>query len=125
MLQWQISDYCLIKHQLSNFAAIFWSDDNDVCFVLNQHAESDVWVDMSLHSEALFWFRASQSLLFLLSAACLAEKQQIPTIYSLWVSRSELALTISSTRIEHANHYTGITDTVVMTEGYQKAKTYT
>jgi hypothetical protein len=28
----------------------------------------------------------------------------------------ELALTISSTRVEHVNHY--ITDTVVMTQGY-------
>jgi hypothetical protein len=40
-------------------------------------------VDMSLHSDTLFWFRANQSLLFLLNAACLAEKQQIPILYSL------------------------------------------
>jgi len=32
---------------------------------------------MSLHSDTLFGFRANQSLLFLLNAACLAEKQQI------------------------------------------------
>ena len=31
-------------------------------------------IDMSLHSETLSWFRANQSLLFLLNAACLAEK---------------------------------------------------
>ena len=35
-------------------------------------------IDMSLHSDALSRFRANQSLLFLLNAACLAEKQQIP-----------------------------------------------
>jgi hypothetical protein len=28
----------------------------------------------------LFWFRATQSLLVLLNAACLAEKQQIPIL---------------------------------------------
>jgi hypothetical protein len=33
---------------------------------------------MSPHSNTLSWFRANQSLLFLLNAACLAEKHQIP-----------------------------------------------
>ena len=37
-------------------------------------------VDMSLHSDTLFWFRANQSLLFLLNAVCLAEKHQIPIL---------------------------------------------
>jgi hypothetical protein len=36
--------------------------------------------DMSLHPDTLFWFRANQSLLLLLNAACLAEKQQIPIV---------------------------------------------
>jgi hypothetical protein len=35
-------------------------------------------VDMTLHLETSFWFRAKQSLPFLLNAACLAEKQHIP-----------------------------------------------
>jgi hypothetical protein len=39
-------------------------------------------VNMSLHSGTLFWFRANQFLLFLLNAACLAEKQQIPILKS-------------------------------------------
>ena len=38
---------------------------------------------MSLHSDTLFWFRANQCLLFLLNAACLAEKEQIPILWSL------------------------------------------
>jgi hypothetical protein len=37
-------------------------------------------IDMSFHSETSFRFRANQSLLFLLNAACLAEKQQIPIL---------------------------------------------
>jgi hypothetical protein len=58
--------------------------------VLDHHAELDYkmianwnnnpWVDMSLHSDTLFWFRANQSLLFLLNAVCLAKKQQIPIL---------------------------------------------
>jgi hypothetical protein len=33
---------------------------------------------MSLNFDTLFWVRADQYLLFLLNAACLAKKQQIP-----------------------------------------------
>jgi hypothetical protein len=55
---------------------------------------------MLLHSDTLFWFRANQSLLLLLNAACLAEKQQIPILKSL------LKLTICHTWGEQANHYT-------------------
>ena len=63
-----------------------WNDD-DVRFVLEQqvswifivldHWNSSPWVDMSLHSDILFWFWANQSLLLLLNAAYLVEKQQI------------------------------------------------
>jgi hypothetical protein len=38
---------------------------------------------MSFHIDTLFSFRANQSLLFLLKAACLSEKQQIPILLSL------------------------------------------
>jgi hypothetical protein len=40
------------------------------------------WVDMLLHLDTLrlFWFRANQSLLLLLNALCLEEKQQIPIL---------------------------------------------
>ena len=58
---------------------------------------------MSLHSDTLFWFRANQSLLFLLNAACLAEKQQIYNFIVL--TRPGLEPTIYRTRGEHANHY--------------------
>ena len=46
-------------------------------------------VDMSLHSDTLSWLWANQSLLVLFSVVCLAEKQQIPILYSLvWPDRS-------------------------------------
>ena len=47
------------------------------------HWSSDPRIDMSPHSSALPWFRAIQYLIFLLNAACLAEKQQIPIVLSL------------------------------------------
>jgi hypothetical protein len=53
-------------------------DYDEIRFVLEQHVLAH-WnniprVDISLHSDTLFWFRANQSLLFLLHAVCLAEK---------------------------------------------------
>ena len=51
---------------------------------------------MSTHSDTFSWFRANQSLLFVLYAACLAENW-FDTIYSTWG--------------EHADHYT--TDAVL------------
>jgi hypothetical protein len=57
-------------------------------FIVLAHWNNSPRVDMSLHSDTLFWFRANQSLLFLLNAACLAEKQQIPILKSLvWPDR--------------------------------------
>jgi hypothetical protein len=56
--------------------------------------------------DILSWFRANQSLLFLFSAACLAEKQHIPILLSLGLTQPELEHTIYRTGGEHANHYT-------------------
>jgi hypothetical protein len=68
--------------------------------------DNSPWVDMSLHSNTLSWFQANQSLLFLLNATCLVEKQQIP-VFGL--NRPGLESTIYSTKGVHARHYT--TDT--------------
>jgi hypothetical protein len=38
---------------------------------------NSLWIDMSPHSDTLFWFLADQFLLFLLNAVFLAKKQQI------------------------------------------------
>jgi hypothetical protein len=79
---------------IHQFSAISWREqvnfqwhDDEIHFVLDQHAELNfhsasslkrqfAGLDMSLHSDTLFWFRANQSLLFLLGVASLAEKQQ-------------------------------------------------
>jgi hypothetical protein len=90
-LEW-VSDCCLTPIQ--QFSAISWReqvnfqwDDDEVRFVLDQHAElvfivlahwnNSPRVDMLLHPDTLFWFRSNHFLLFLINAACLAEKQQI------------------------------------------------
>jgi hypothetical protein len=52
------------------------------------HWNNSPWVDMSLHSDTLLWFRANQYLLFLLNAAYLVEQQQILMLLSLiWPDR--------------------------------------
>jgi hypothetical protein len=49
-------------------------------FIVLANWKNSLQVDMLLHmyTDTLFWFRNNQSLLLLLSAACYAEKQQIP-----------------------------------------------
>jgi hypothetical protein len=54
-----------------------------VGFLVLAHWNYSPQIDMSFHLDTLFWFRANQSLLFLLNATCLAEKQQIPILKSL------------------------------------------
>jgi hypothetical protein len=41
---------------------------------------TSLWVDTSLHSDILSWFRTTQSLLILINAAWLEDKQQIPVL---------------------------------------------
>jgi hypothetical protein len=66
-----VSDYCFTPNEtffsyiMARTSYIRWDDDN-ICFVLDQHALLDIdsarslkqWVDMSLHSDVLFWFLA-------------------------------------------------------------------
>ena len=66
------------------------------------HWNNSPRVDMSLHSDTSFWFRVNKSLLFLINDACLAEKQQIPILWSLvWPDRDSNLRALG----EYANHY--------------------
>jgi hypothetical protein len=50
-----------------------------VCiFIVLDHWNNSLWIDMLTHSDPLSWLQANQSLLFLINTVCLAEKQQIP-----------------------------------------------
>ena len=68
------------------------------------HWNNSPRVDMLLHSDTLFWFIANQSLLFLLNAACLADKQQIQIFIVFGLTRPGLEPTSHHTQCEHANH---------------------
>ena len=52
-------------------------------FIMLAHWNNSQRIDMLLLLETLSWFWANQSMLLLLNAACLAEKQQIPILQSL------------------------------------------
>ena len=97
---------------MSNFSAIswreqaiFWWDDDDMHFVLDEHTylqETSLWVDMLIHWDRLFWFWSNQFLLLLLTCClCSRETANINFIFTIYCIRDE-----------HANHYT--TDAVAI-----------
>ena len=84
-----MSEWVLFNANSANFQLYhgeeqvnFQRDDDEVHFILDQHAELDFYsarplkqqseVAMSLQWDTLFWFRANQYLLFLFNAVCLA-----------------------------------------------------
>ena len=87
------------------------NDDDDVRrtnrlswnFIVLPHWNNSPRVDMSLHTDTLFWFRANQSLLLLLNEACLAEKQHTNFIV-FGLARPGLEPTMYRPRGEHANN---------------------
>ena len=81
---------------MGNFSAIScweqvtfqWDDvhfvlDPLLIFILLAHLNSNVCVDMLLHSVILSWFWANQFLFLFLEVECYIEMQQIPILYSL------------------------------------------
>jgi hypothetical protein len=87
-LIWYRVSVCCLTPLFSNFSAISWReqvtfqwDDEEVCPSLYS-TNTLSWIVYSASSQkhTLFWFRDNQFLLFLLNAACLAEKQQIPIL---------------------------------------------
>jgi hypothetical protein len=87
---------------------------SDVCFVLDKHAKLDFhsasWlkkgqrVNISLHLNTLISFSTNQSLLLLLTDACLTKKHTIPIVKSLiwphWGSNPwSIALEVSALTI--------------------------
>ena len=68
----------LIINEMMMRSALFQTNTPSWIFIVLAHWNNSPRVEMSFHSDTLFWFRSNQSLLFLRNAACLAEKQQIP-----------------------------------------------
>ena len=70
----------LIFNEMVMRSALYYTNTLSWIFIVLAHWSKIPRVDMSLHSDTLFWFRANQSLLFLFNAACLADKQQMPIL---------------------------------------------
>ena len=81
-----VHDCCLTPNDkffsyIMTITSYFRWDDNDVSlyltntlhwiFIVLAHSNNGLWVDMSLNSNTLSWFRVNQSLLFLFNAECL------------------------------------------------------
>ena len=73
----------LIFNEMMIRSALYQTNTLSWIFIVLAHWINSLRVDMLFHSGTLSLFRANQSLLFLLNAACLAEKQQIPILWSL------------------------------------------
>ena len=63
--------------------ARYWTNTLSWVFIVLEHWNKHLRIDMSLHSNTLSWFWTIKSFLYLLNAAFLTEKQQIPILYSL------------------------------------------
>ena len=75
-------------------------------FIMRAHCKNRRRIDMSFHSHTLFWFWANQSFVLLISAMCLAEKQQNICLIVFGLTRLALEPKIYRIRGEHVNHNT-------------------
>ena len=67
----------LIFSEMMIRSALFQTNKLSWIFIALAHWNNSLRINMSPYSDTLFWFWANQSLLLLLNAACLVEKQQI------------------------------------------------
>jgi hypothetical protein len=74
ILQLHHGENKLIFNEMMMRSALFKTNTLSWMFIVLAHWNNSPRVNTSLHSDTLFWFRANQSLLFLLNAACLEEK---------------------------------------------------
>jgi hypothetical protein len=70
----------LIFNEMMMISAWYYTNILSWIFIVLAHWNNSPRIDMSLHSDTLSWFRSNQSLLFLLNAACLAERKQITSL---------------------------------------------
>ena len=89
-------------------SALYWTNMQSWIFIVLAHWNKSPRVDIFLHFDILSWFWANQSLLILLNAVCVSEKQQIPIFTVFGLTRLRLKHTMYPTPDEHANIYTMI-----------------
>ena len=102
----------LIINKMMMRSALFWTKTLSWIFIVIAQWNNCPRIEMSLHSDTLFWFRANQSLLFLRNAALLSVEAPNTNVIVLGLTRPGLEPMIYRTRGEHANHYT--TDAVLL-----------
>ena len=73
----------LIFNEMMMKSALYLTNILSWIFIVLGHWDNSSRVDMSLHSDILFWFRGNPYELLLLKAACLAVKCK-NQCYSLW-----------------------------------------
>ena len=72
----------LILNEIMMRSDLYWTNTSSWILTVLAHWNNSPRIDMSPHSDTLSRFRTNSSLRFFLNAACLAEKQQIPILYS-------------------------------------------
>ena len=70
----------IFNEMMMMMSALYSTNTLSWIFIMLAHWNNSSRVDMSLHSDTLFWLRTNQYFPFLLNVACLAEKQQIPIL---------------------------------------------
>ena len=70
----------LIFNEMKMTSALYYTNMLSRIFIAIPHWNKSQQRDMSPYLDTLSWFRANQSLLLFLNAACFAEKQQIPIL---------------------------------------------
>ena len=75
-------------------------------FIVLAHWNNSLLIYISPHSVTLSWFRANQSLIFLLNDVCISEESTNTNFLFFGLNRSGIEPTMYLTRSEHANHYT-------------------
>ena len=86
-------------------SSLDWTNTVNWIYIVLSHWNNSPRVDVSLHSDTLYPFIDNQSLILLINAACLVEKQQIPILPVIGLNGPGLENMIYHTRDEHANHY--------------------
>ena len=62
-------------NELMMMSTLYWTNTLSWTFIVVLDWNNMSWVDMSLHSDILFWCRTNQPLFLLLIAVCIAEMQ--------------------------------------------------
>jgi hypothetical protein len=67
-------------NEMMTSSALYYTNTLSWDFIVLARLSNSPRINMLPHSDTLFWFRANQSMLFLLNAAYKVEKQEMPIL---------------------------------------------